>query len=336
MPSLQMNYVDFQLAVSEYLGWGVDPTLWQPEQVDKLLRTITTGYFRFLSPELQPEVGRVNWSFMKPIGQITTLAPVNGTATSGTTTTLTDSGAAFASLTGTDIQVTTGEGVYTRHVSSNTSTAITWPSTGVGGGAVAGIDAGDLYTISQIDYPLPADFSGMVGKMFYSPDSTTWLPLPIISEQQILEMRSVQRMTSGVPMYAAVASSPSTSVAPQTMQVKLWPYPGAAYGLRFRYKAVPVPLSASYPYPLGGAFHSDTIRASCLAVAELENFDTEDVQRKNYERRLQASVIVDAEQNSTQTMGEVKDGFDPRYLGSSARYPFHYYGQMSINGVPNV
>ena len=331
---LQLCWQDYMHTVAEYLGWRTDASLWTSEQADKLLRIVNAGYHQFLYPEPQ-KTGPVHWSFLKVQGQITTLATITGTCTSGTTLSLTKTGAAFPTLTGADIQITRGGVVSMRRIVSNTTDTVTWAATGAGGGAVAGITYGDAYSIGQVDYPMPADFGSICGRLYYSPDSAFWLPLPVVAPQQIYECRSVWRMTIGVPLYAAVTVNPGTGASGQTHSLMLWPYPTTSYFLRFLYNAVYIPLSASYPYPLAGAGMSDTIRASCMDVAERDVFGEEAEQHANYARRMAAAVALDNEQ-SPGSLGEMRDDFDPR-TDKWNRYNRNWHswsGSFSVNGSP--
>lgn len=81
---------------------------------------------------------------------------IKGTLTSATTTTATDAGAAFPTAAGglveayVDFFDTNGVFVGSRRINSNTATALTWLSTGAGGGALAGLQAGYTYEIGSI------------------------------------------------------------------------------------------------------------------------------------------------------------------------------------------
>jgi hypothetical protein len=96
----------------------------------------------------------------------------------------------------------------------------------------------------------------------------------------------------------------------QRFQLMLWPTPDAAYTVSYRYHALPAKLTASYPYPLGGEAHAETILASCLAVAEARQENNAGIHAANFMQRLQASIAYDKQINTPDVAGYNRDASD--------------------------
>lgn len=334
---LQLTYSDYMADLGYYLGYGSDATQWTSDQTAQLNRIMFSGYSQWLYPSPADLGGvRVSWSFTKPIGQFTLLAPVSGTVDSNTTTTLTDTGAFTGlSLTGSVVSITASTTTYYFQIVSNTADTLTWNSSGAFGGTITGSVAGSSYTVAKVDYTLPADFESLAGKLFYSPNATVWMPIDVVSEQQILQLRSTNWAVSGIPLYAAIAPKNSDSSAEQGAVVMIWPACQTNYTLQYRYTAKAVPLSGTYPYPLGGAAYSQAIKASCRDVAEREVFEVEGPMHKDWLVKLAGAWAKDG-QRGPDTMGEVKDNFDARYqVGPRGPY-WPWFGTFEIQGVPNT
>lgn len=126
------------------------------------------------------------------------------------------------------------------------------------------------------DYDLTDDFSGTI-----MPDSVTWAsgtelrPLQLVSEATIRKHKA-HNSTGGTPKYIAVR--PKTFVAANGLRWEaiVYPTPTAANNaaaLTYRYVTLPGTLTNTNIYPMGGAQHSETILAACMAAAEQKQDD---------------------------------------------------------------
>lgn len=89
-----------------------------------------------------------------------------------------------------------------------------------------------------------------------------------------------------------------------------WPIPDAAYTLSYRYTAIPGKLTAVLPYPLGGALHSETILASCMAAAELKVMNEKGKLWATFIERLAASISLDCRATAPMHFGYNGDNSD--------------------------
>jgi hypothetical protein len=201
---------------------------------------------------------------------------------SGGTTTVTATEASFYNnMIGRDL-VLTGTGTFT--VTGYTSSTVVSVS---GDATCAGVTF-SMATTSE--YQFPDDFAGLYGHVTFAANNN-YPPIEIVGDQQIREM--AQYVNISRPRYACIRPKASTGAEGQRFELYCYPEPDAEYTVYFRYESLPSELSASYPYPLGGMQHSETILAFCLWTAA-ERIDDDPATRKAYAmERLDASVRRD-------------------------------------------
>lgn len=166
------------------------------------------------------------------------------------------------------------------------------------------LDSGDAFIITNTgdDYELPDDFGGAEGRFTFGADEG-FVPIPQIDQGQLRALR--MRTRNGRPQFVALRmkSVSTTPDAGQRYELMVWPTPDAAYTLHYEYRAIPQKLTDAKPFPLGGMRHSETLKASCLAVAELEMNDESDLHRSRFLQLLAADVSADRESIVPETMG---------------------------------
>lgn len=118
----------------------------------------------------------------------------------------------------------------------------------------------------------------------------------------------------------------------QRSQFVVWPQADAAYTLQFKYSIIGEMLSGNLPYAYGGAEHASTIRASCLAWAELHLDDIGNGPKKAYFlERLAASISMDR-QKRPQTHGYNGDNSD-RFDAPRTPRDWSSWPTLTYNGV---
>ncbi len=154
-------------------------------------------------------------------------------------------------------------------------------------------------TISLVEMeesvPLPAEFGGMVGGFSYDTD-LEHRNIPIVNMQKILSLRSVKNET-GPPQFAAVLAEPGDGTARMTWKAEFYPTPNTNDLLVFTMKVVPEALSETAKYPLGSALYPETIKAACLAAAELHKTGQRGARQEHYQELLARSIEQDAALN---------------------------------------
>jgi len=159
-----------------------------------------------------------------------------------------------------------------------------------------------INTISGVsEYSLPDDFAGLDGSLTYS-DSTAYGKVQLTSESLI--RRHQQRGdSSGAPTYCAILPRIADGQSDQTFLLILWRTPDAAYVLRGRYYARQEMLSSANPYPMGGPAHAETIRAACMAAAEITLDDERGQKYQHFLDLLSASIDFDRRAMSPDNLG---------------------------------
>jgi len=151
-----------------------------------------------------------------------------------------------------------------------------------------------LTTVAQQeDQDLPDDFAYLIGGYLFHAVDSGYSPVKIISVSEILNQRTISTVST-VPSHAAIRAKSSSGTTGQRYEIMWWPTPSDAYTLTGRYAVNPDALSASAPYPLGGAMHAATIEASCLAVAELREDNIKGPMDADYKEKLEQSIRKDA------------------------------------------
>jgi len=162
---------------------------------------------------------------------------------------------------------------------------------------------GKLTTVAdKKDYTLPDDVGAVIGCMTFDEGEGS-VPLVKCKVEAILRLRQYQR-GSGSPTKYAVNTVADPDGQGQMKELMLWPTPDAEYNLRYPCYLMPNMLSSTSIYPVGGAIHSETLKQSCLAAAEVYLENTKGEQWDKFMERLQASIRLDR-----QTMGPDNLGY---------------------------
>jgi hypothetical protein len=120
----------------------------------------------------------------------------------------------------------------------------------------------------------------------------------------------------------------------QRWQMVFYPEPNAEFTIELNYSIIGEMLTGELPYAYGGADHSETILASCLAIWENRQDDIDQGPRyKFWRERLAASISFDRLKRS-QNLGYNGDRSDARYEGRSNRSGRGWGATFLYNGVP--
>lgn len=181
---------------------------------------------------------------------------------------------------------------------------------------------------------LPFDFGGVDG------------PLNLITEQG--GTPGVIRVTGGVraryatnpnsigrPCYAEIEPLREvTKERGQRWQFVFWPQPSAEFTIEFNYSIIGEMLSGELPYAYGGAEHSETILASCLAIWEHRIDDIDRGPRYRHWTEQLATSISQDRLKRAQNLGYNGDRSD-QYERRSGRPSRNWNPtQFLFNGVP--
>lgn len=144
-------------------------------------------------------------------------------------------------------------------------------------------------------YDLPDDCDGAVDRFFLTTGADPG-PLLQIPVDELL-IQQANDSNTGTPKYFAVrpkAGGPNSLIS-RRWEVIFFPTPNEAATARYHYPVNPdAPgTGANNPYLLGGSAHSQTIVASCLAVAEMLLKPMSTAMGEEFARRMAASIAAD-------------------------------------------
>ncbi len=180
---------------------------------------------------------------------------------------------------------------------------------------------------------LPDDFGGFEGYLTCSPGVSTNVPWPIRLHNEAAVREAFARAPSatGPPTMCALnVLKGTTSIAGQRQQLLFFPLADQSYQVQFQYYLLPDYLSGSSPYVYGGAAHVETIKESCLAMAEQLYDNMVGLHSGKFMERLAASIGQD-KKNKAEVFGYNADRSDRKTYGMRGRlsYPLYTY-----NGQP--
>lgn len=166
---------------------------------------------------------------------------------------------------------------------------------------------------------LPDDFAGLEGEIAVSSSSSTGhAPLPVTGDAW--RYYRFNDNVSGPPRWASIQVQAPTSKG-QKFHLQVFPQADADYTLEFSYYLLGWALTATAPYPLGGAEHAQTVLEACLSVSE-ERLDDMPAMAgphgQAFVNRLMASVAVDRKKKP-QLVGYLTDTSDENYTGVRRR-----------------
>lgn len=147
-------------------------------------------------------------------------------------------------------------------------------------------------SVSADDYDidLPDNFGWLIDTFHYDSDDV-YSSLRMTSVGRIQELRT-QSSSSGIPKEFAISVKTNDATTTARYEVLLYPTPGSAYTLNYRYRVLRDALTSSQ-YPLGGAIHRNTITEACLAAAESQMDDTAGLHEQKFQMLLADSIRVD-------------------------------------------
>lgn len=317
MASLQITFGDLRAEVQRYMGFGRSTNyndLTSGQQGD-VVACIERGLRQFYAPAPLPnESSAHEWSFLRGLGLVTTLAP-HTTGTVNISGTAISSGTGFTAAMAGGIITVAGETRRITNYGSSSALTVDRAMTSASGAS---------YEILLGVYDLPTDFGGLRGSISYR-DGDGYMPLRLVNESALQMMRSQESIRKDTPEYASIipknVSDPvdNDGTAEQVFTLSLWPYPDKVYDLVFSYTVAinnitdnPAGNADDNNIPAGGMFHSETILASCLAVAEqmVDEFNNPGKMQAKYQERLAGSISFDRRQMLPDGFGYNADNSD--------------------------
>lgn len=308
--SLSISYEQLQKEVGYVLGFGLDTREWNDQEYMLADRYIQSGLRMFYSPAAINGHSH-QWSFMRPIAEMETVAPYATGTVTVVDGVVTLAGGTFPSWAANgDLSVASR--IYSI-ASRDGDTQVTLDDLTVD------VTAGATYELRRYAYDLPDDWAGVDGPLTFQPGANDFRKsIKIVSEILIRQWRQHDSYSS-FPRTAATRVRSHEATVGTRYEILFFPAPDDVYAIQYRYKAAPNDLSKTNKYPLGGQPHAETIKAACLAVVERESDEVNGPRQAYYMERLQTSIDIDQRENSPKFLGKNLDRSD-EIMVSDSRY----------------
>lgn len=143
---------------------------------------------------------------------------------------------------------------------------------------------------------LPDDFGHISGPLYVTDPQAShrFLPIKVYNEGYVQAKHAGLPDTTGAPVVAAIQTIAGTTLTEGTRyRLYVWPTADTDYTFAIEYKYLPDMLTGLLPFPPGGQQHAETIKAACIAAAELYLDDVKGPRFQFYMERLMASVEAD-------------------------------------------
>lgn len=258
------------------------------------------------------------WSFLKPITELDLIGSyATGTIAiteTGTTVTLTDGvWPSWTATNGTLVVDNVAYAIASRTSDTEIELSEAWAED---------TETAASYTLRHDgNYDLPDDFGGLEGDMVYAEGSNK-PNVRIIGEGKIRSLRSGTTSRT-YPQFVAIRPKKQTvTTTGQRFELMFFPIPAVTNILSYRMLVLPELLTGTtITHPYGGAMHSETILASCLAIAESQEDEIRGVKWKEFMDRLAASIQIDKRMISAEHFGYNRDDSDSAHNSGSRRHP---------------
>ena len=268
-----------------------------------------------------------NWSFFRPIAEITTTAPyATGTVTiaSGVVTLTTGVFPSWAA-----VGILKVDDVYYDVDARDSDTQVTLEDTSVT------VASASTYTLGRPEYDLPVAFEAISGdsNLHYEPgQSNLYPPVQQRHDSLIRAMHQGYACDEDRPVYYSVRTTVFDPTVGSRKRLAFYPTPDAAYVLKVPMILRPTMIDATNEFPVGGETLSQLITESCLRAAERNLDEMEGRHAKRFEELLPLSIKADNEKSSPTSLGA--DGSKRnRSFGEDQISRALRIGAVSINGI---
>lgn len=154
---------------------------------------------------------------------------------------------------------------------------------------------------------LPTDFGGLEGPVLILGTNRVMINVAVVGDQDVEQKLAMYPSETGQPRVCYVRwNQATTKERGPRASLKVFPPADTAYTLQVLYYIQPEALSSPFPFAQGGAVHAETIKAACLAAAELDRDGVEGPKYAYFMERLKVSIANDR-RSKAQTLGYNSD-----------------------------
>lgn len=339
--TLTFSYSGLIRELGFFLGYGRDSTNWSTDQSNAVSDCLSSGLRQFYIPSPIGNERTVHrWSFLMPVTTID-MEPSesvysdsdNGGDVDATGLQLSDSNIAdWSSYFDFDtysyhVVITEATGSVENGTYDISSIADDYsyiiPSSTLGG---TGTCSYDVIQEARWKYDLSDDFGGLIAPFTFD-ENEGYVAVKETGESKIRQLRQ-QSSGDTKPTYFAVRPKTLDPTTGQRWEVLFWPAPDSDYTLTYRYRVNPDLITTTNKYPYGGMTHSETMRESCLAIAEQRMNGEMGIHTQKFRELLAGSIAIDRQEHSSGFLGKNTDNSDAVVM--SVHRQNHY---VTVNGV---
>lgn len=320
MTSTKLNFLSLQERVGHYL-FGIRTGFTADQEAD-IKDCMDDG--------LRRVYGAHDWSFLRPIADVTTTAPyATGTVTiaSGVVTL---TGGTFPSWAATGVLQVNNR--YYPVATRNSNTQITLNATSV---TVASATSYRL-AISEIQLDDLFDAVANDSELNYYPSPETWYPPVQWRHDATIRQLEANNPEIDRPVFYSIRTVTFDPTIGSRKVLALYPSPDKVYTLRVPMILRPILLDNTNLYAIGGEVLSQVMLEACLAAAEHTFEEREHVHEKRFQEFIGLAIRDDQERSSPTSLGpDAPRGENGRFgmVDYAYRLREQRMGSVSINGT---
>jgi len=299
MTSTQVSFTILQERVGHYL-FGIR-TGFSSDQQSDIGDCLNDGLRRVYAAH--------NWSFLRPLADVTTTAPyATGTVTiaSGVVTL---TGGTFPSWAASGVLKVSNR--YYSVASRGSDTQITLDDTTVTVASAAS------FQLARPEIALDATFDSVSNDsdLTYYPSAESWYPPVKWRHDATIRHLEGTNPEFDRPVFYSVRTVTFDPTIGSRKVLALYPAPDKVYTLRVPMILRPVLLDAVNLYPIGGEVLAQVMLEACLAAAEHSFEEREHVHEKRYMELIGLAIREDQERSSPTSLGSDNPRSERRQFG---------------------
>jgi hypothetical protein len=165
------------------------------------------------------------------------------------------------------------------------------------------VAAASAYELTRPEYDLPDTFEDIEGNLTYQPGEADFYP-PVTEKHDGEILRLAQDDPyADRPLYYGIRTVEFDPTVGSRRRLSLYPTPDAVYVLKGRMKLRATMIDSTNQYPVGAESLSQVITEACLAAAE-RNFDEQqNLHTKRFQELLPLAIAADQEMTSPTSLG---------------------------------
>jgi|GEM_PF-1044199 len=284
-----VSYATLKERVGHYLFGAEVGTAFTQDQLTRIGYCISDGLRRVYAAH--------EWSFFKPVVDVTTTAPyITGTVTVAN---------GIVSLTGGTFPSWAASGIflvnkkYYSVASRDSNTQITLDTLTVN------VASASTYSLSRPVIPMDAAFDSIANDsdLAYYPGDDQWYPAAVQRHDAAIRKLEAENPEFSRPCFYSVRTDRFDPAVGSRKSLAFYPAPDAVYTLRVPMILRPVDIDDANPYPIGAEMLSQAILEACLAAAEHNYEEREHVHEKRYQEMIVLAIAKDMDRSTPTSLG---------------------------------